>query len=207
MKIYLKKVSVNETSKNGIFTKHSQAGYIIISAFREGSSTPEIYKKNLIISDELRNDIKRSGFSYTPVWGGFVENEKENSNDEPTKVVKELAFIVFNFKRSEKQEINGELQILGEKLCKKYNQDFFLIKYPDGDAKYLNHFGQVLSTFGSISPAQTIDKYFTSLHKSSKKDPKANAFTFRDGILYFQRKPQTMAEAYLRDNEIIIDLE
>lgn len=196
---------LTETNKNKLLKKHGDAGYIILSAFRGEYELNQNYKRN----DSLKKDIKSSGFSYTPVWGGYKETDKETGE---TKEVKEQSFIVFNFKQgeNESQENTEELKNLGKKLAKKYDQESFLYKpskEEDGDkAYYITPTGKVEMTFNNIRPTDAIDIYFTNLKKSRFKQAKDSkqSVTF-ESVIYFRDTPNSLAEAYKRGGEIFFD--
>ncbi len=204
MKYQLKRINLKETTLKKMLTKHSDAGYIIITAFRSEYE----YKENVDRNNKLKADIDKSGYSYIPVWGGFVELHK------PTKKlreVKERSFIVLNFKRGSTEMVGDskELKVLGQKLCKKYDQDSYLYK-PQGTetkAYYLTGDGKVDQTFTSVSPTTSADIYFTNLVKSSKKSVGTKSFTYREGVIWLAQSPKSLAEAYKRMGEIFLRFE
>lgn len=200
MKVYLKKVLVKETSVSGMLTIHCKNGYIIISAFRYGDSDPDLLKKNMVRSDKLKSDIKSSGFSYIPVWGGFEETSKD-INEKPVNVNEQI-FVIFNYKRLEKQDTIDELKKLGNQLCKKYDQESFFLKDTDGKGYFLDGNGSVQQTFSSISPTEEIDVYFSFLDKRRRNDSIGCPLTYREGVLYLAKPPLTLAEAYIRSPEV-----
>ena len=207
MKYTVKRIRVDETSVTGMMGKHADAGYIIISAFRDGDGDPDILKKNKAANQQLKGVIASSGYSYIPVWGGFIEygvDGKEN-------IVKEQSFIVFNFKGRERQPDTKVLKALGQKWCKKFDQDAYLYKEEGGKAYYIDKNGSVTSTFSSVSPTQAADIYFTSLNKSRKKIQR-KGFTFREGKEYIKgevwmaKSPRSLAEAYTRRGEVFFKI-
>lgn len=195
MKYRLKEIKINETPLSALFGKHSKAGYIIITAFRGGDKDVNVLKQNYRNNSLLKSDIKSSGFSFTPVWGGFIEDNG--------KEVKEQSFIVFNFKKNIEQETSQELFELGRSFCKKYKQEAFLYK-PKGEENksfYIDSNGTIKMTFTSISPTSAADDYFTSLNKSRMKNAKLKAFTYKEGIIYLSKSPNSLYEAYMRYGE------
>lgn len=204
MKYNLVKVNLNETTLQKMLTKHSDAGYIIITAFR---TVEYSYQENVRRNNKLKMDINRSEYSYIPVWGGFVETDSETGR---TQEVKERSFVVFNFKRGTIEPFVGSegLKKLGMQLCKKYNQESFLYKPQGSETKsyYLTADGKVDMTFGSVSPTTDVDVYFTNLAKG-KDDPIAKrAFTYREGVIWLPDSPKTMSEAYKRYGEVFLGL-
>lgn len=201
MKYELKKIDLKETTLTKMLTKHSDAGYIIITAFRGEFE----YKENVKRNQKLKSDIDKSEFSYIPVWGGFIETDSETGEQ---KEVKERSFVVLNFKRGSKESSpdSEELKKLGRVLCKKYNQESYLYK-PQGNetqAFYINSMGKVEMKFNSATPTKAADMYFTNLSKSSKKSVGNKAFTYREGVIWLAQSPKSLAEAYKRMGEIFI---
>lgn len=172
--------NVTETTISGIETKHSLAGYIIISADRSERNSM-INRQN---NRNLKYDISASGYSYTPVWGGYDEElvggEKEMKKGEPS-------FIVFNIKRGTSKPENdmSELYEYGVKWCKDYRQDSFLYKLAGDNtlAQWVNRWREIIGRFNNIhTPKQAADEYFTCLNKGSRNiDNPKRAFSFVPG--------------------------
>jgi hypothetical protein len=199
MKYDLKKINLKETNLKKLLTKHSDAGYIIITAFRGENEYTENVKRN----QKLKSDIDKSGYSYIPVWGGFIETDIETGEQ---KEVKERSFIVLNFKRGTIEPMGDSegLKELGRKLCKKYEQESYLYK-PQGKetkAYYLTGSGKVDMMFSTATPTKSADMYFTNLAKSSKKSVGSKAFTYREGVIWLAQSPKSLAEAYKRMGEV-----
>lgn len=114
---------------------------------------------------------------------------------------------MFNFKGKERQPDTKTLKVLGQNWCKKYEQDCYFYKQEgeDGKGYYLTGTGAVESTFSGASPTKAADMYFTMLNKSRKKKL-SKSFTFREGIVYLAKSPQTLAEAYSRKGEIFFNV-
>lgn len=204
MKYQLKRIELNETTLKKMLTKHSDAGYVIITAFRGEYDYLENVKRN----QKLKADIDKSGYSYIPVWGGFIET---NADTGERKEVKERSFVILNYGRGTTGEFEDseELKKLGQRLCKKYEQESYLYKPkgPDTKAFYLTSVGKVDMTFNSATPTKAVDMYFTNLTKSSKKGVGNKSFTYREGVLWFAKSPSSMYEAYKRMGEIFISLD
>jgi hypothetical protein len=201
MKYELKKINLKETTLKKMLTKHSEAGYIIITAFRGEYE----YKENVGRNNKLKSDIDKSGYSYIPVWGGFIETDIETGEQ---KEVKERSFVVLNFPRGKTEPMgDGEgLKDLGRRLCKKYEQESYLYK-PQGletKAYYLTGTGKVDMTFNSATPTKGADAYFTNLAKSSKKSVGGKSFTYREGVIWLAKSPKSLAEAYKRMGEVFL---
>ena len=84
-------------------------------------------------------DIKQSGFSYTPTYGGF----KENLGTDQETMVYERSFIVYNKDKRGNNRNFDELFCFGIEMCRKYNQDPFLVQSPGVNPKYIKQDGSV----------------------------------------------------------------
>jgi hypothetical protein len=204
MKYELKKVYLRETNLAKMLSTHSDAGYIIITAFR--SEYP--YVENVRRNNKLKQDIDKSGYSYIPVWGGYIETKDSGE----MKKVKERSFIITNFPRGKSvpKEDSKELKSLGKTLCKKYNQETFLYK-PTGTesiAYYLKDSGAVDQKFTGVTPSEAADIYFTNLSKAARKEFKVSkSFTYQEGVLWFAQSPNSLSEAYKRRGEVFLRFE
>lgn len=204
MKYELIRFDLNETTLKKMLTKHSDAGYIIITAFRGEFDYPQNVKRN----QKLKADIDKSGYSYIPVWGGFIETD---SNTGEQKEVKERSFVVLNFKRGTNEPVGNTdgIMKLGKLLCKKYAQESYLYK-PAGESTksyYITSTGKVDMTFNSATPTKAVDMYFTNLAKSSKKAVGNKAFTYREGVIWMAKGPKSLFEAYKRMGEVFFDFD
>ena len=212
-----KLVSINEINAKTMIAKHSSDGYIVISPCRgyndfkdqiDASKSPKeqlsaINKKRVI---DMINRIKESGYSYTPVYGGFIENK--GSEDEEN--VYERSFIIYN--RDKKGNVGdfNDLNKFGIELAKAFNQDSFLSKSPQGKPMYITQNGKVDMEFsGNLSFNDLSQDYFTDLHKNTdkykdmgKRAPTRFSFT----ECYINPYSQCLSEAYTRflKNEVAL---
>lgn len=117
-------VQLNEVTLDRILNKHGNNGLVSISANRSDDTT----EQNEISTRNLIGDLKRSGFSYLPVYGGYRGTDGVEDDYEPS-------FVVFNY------DINGnatdfnDLMAFAVEMCGKYNQDSVLIKAPNKSPK------------------------------------------------------------------------
>lgn len=153
---------VNEIGLNRLFNKHTENGYVMVSACRhDWSEDDEIENReiNNIKTKELKEDIQKAGYQYIPVQGGFVE-------DDGTEVV-EKSFLIVNFKnKSGKGEPAGNfsnLKKLAIGLCGKYNQDSVLVVEPGEKPTYYTRTGEVDGQFDSKTVRDAAQKYFTKI--------------------------------------------
>ena len=138
-------VSINETNAKAMIDKHTEFGYIVISPCKGIEwfvDNGDIQEKevgtqrgrdemNRLNQARIRNmvsEIKKSGRTYTPVYGGFIENKGKDNED----TVFERSFVIYNKNRSGDNLEFSDLYELGLRMCKDYGQDSFLVQYPEG---------------------------------------------------------------------------
>lgn len=198
MKYRLKPIIISEATVDKMLSTHSNAGYVIMSAWRYENGK----ELNNVRTKQLKADINASGYSYFPVWGGFVETDP---NTGKTREVKEKSFVITNFKRgsNEPNVDSSDLKKLGLQLCKKYKQESFLYKPSgkDNTAYYITSSGKVDMKFNAASPTKAADVYFTNLKKSIKKSKDGKSFTYREGVVYMAHSPKSLSEAIKRYGE------
>ena len=209
-----KLVSINESNVKTLIDKHSKNGFIIVSpcrGFDEFNIDETTPNKNQLLSQankpriqDMIKRIKDSGFSYTPVFGGFVENQGEDNEE----VVYERSFIIYPYDKQGKLREFNELKDFGIELTKIFNQDNFLVKAPNTPPCYIKKDGTI-----DFEPGNNIvfndfaQQYFTDLHKNTKNKSKATKptrFTYLES--YVNPKPCSYNESYKRYcmNEIFL---
>ena len=158
--------NVNETSLNRLLGKHTENGYVMISACRSDHSDDPLENRqmNNIKTKELKQDIYDSGFQYIPVQGGYHElgSEKESV---------EASFIIVNYKRGKNvpEKDFSELKAIAIDLCEKYRQDSVLIVEPGKKPTYYKKDGTVdFELNGHVSVRDNAKEFFTRLGKGKK---------------------------------------
>lgn len=166
---------LTEKNLNRLVKGHDDRGYAIISGSRDTNTKEE----NDIKTKELKADIKKSGYSYVPVYGGYQEIGRDAST--------EKSFMVFPFDMNFKEHTDFETFqdfIIG--LTDAYDQDSVLIKRPGENPRYWNRMKEVKNANGEIERVperkwetwsfakeptlnDVTKEYFTAL-KSWKKD-------------------------------------
>jgi len=204
-------VSINESNAKSLINRHSDCGYIILSPCRGGEDfnidtttqqgrdkLNQINRERFV---ELINILKQQPFSYTPIYGGFIEETGEE--------VKERSVIIYNKNRKGEQTDINELIQFGLEMANKFNQWSILVKEPNKNPKYLLKDGSLDFELGNNLVFNDLtQKYFTDLHKNSQKhnikDRKPTRFTFTE--CYINPSPQCYGERYSRDyhNEIYL---
>lgn len=127
---------------------------ICISADRDEIKDPITIK---IRQRDIERDIKIARFGFIKVKGGFIENK--GTENEVNKV--EKSFLV-----TFKKDRLDEAMLVFTKLAKKYEQESFLL-VSDGESKYIDENGKVVSKLGKWHPRQ-VDVYFTQLKNGRK---------------------------------------
>lgn len=203
----INRVKINEASLNRILSKHYKDGFIIVTNFRNENSDAQ----NNSGFEQLKGDVKSAGYSFIPVYGGFIENKDTEDEVE----VEEASLFVPNHKVATTKEFDDSesLKELGIKLSKKYNQDSFLYK-PKGeenDSYYIDKNGNVDMKFSNKTLNDLTQIYFTRLTPSaanpdkflgdkSKTDKADRRFTFTESV-YINEPPKSNSEAVKRYGE------
>jgi len=201
MKYKLIEINLAEINLARMFDTHHKAGYIIISAYRGGDIDPSQLELNKANNHLLKGDIRKSGYSYFPVWGGFIEHDEETNKEIE---VREPSFVVSAYSVGGIIKDANKLFELGKEWSAKYKQESFLYK-PSGEQKvayFISPDGKTLAKFESVSPTTDADAYFTSLHKSKKRGKTTKSFTYKERIIYMAGPPENLNEAYIRHNEL-----
>lgn len=203
-----KMISINEVNAKSMLDRHSENGFIAISPCRGYTdfdidpSEPNASQKLSEINNQRIKEcirlIKESGFSYTPVYGGFIENK--GTDDEQN--VYERSFIVYNNKRGGEVPYFKELYDFGIELARRYNQDSVLVKATGESPRYITQNGDVDMEFtGKTTFNDLSQEYFTDMHKNTDKfknikDRKPTRFSYVE--CYINPSPQCLSEAHTR---------
>ena len=203
--------SINESNVKRLIARNSDCGYIILSPCRVWTdldidlTTPQEREKfNQINRErfvELINILKQQQFTYTPIYGGFIEETAED--------VRERALIIYNKNRKGEVISIDELIQFGLQIADKYNKESILFKEPGKNPRYINSNGNIIMEFSEDMEVQDLAKqYFVDLHNNSLKydisDRKTTRFIFTE--CYLNPSPQCYGERVTRDyhNEIFI---
>lgn len=148
--------------------KHAEKGYCIVSACR-GDKT---HAENNARTKQLAADIKSAGYSYMPVYGGYVEDD----NGE----VLEASFVIFNYDNHGNSGDFEELKSFAISMCGKYNQDSVLVCEPNGVPTYYDRTGNIVSdpehSSSNVKVNDRSEPYFTELKN------KRHRFTYDIGF-------------------------
>lgn len=213
-------VPISEANARRLIDRHSGNGYIIVSPCRGAEdfnldvSDPQQRQDLAQINKERVNDfvniLKKTKWSYTPVYGGFIENKGTDHEEN----VYERSFIIYNKDRNGNPQNFDELRQFAINMARAYNQDSVLIKAPDGKPQYIKQDGSVDMEFdGDTKFNDFAQTYFTDLHRGSHKykdggtqDPaRPTRFSFTEA--YINPAPQCLSESHVRwaSNEVTLN--
>ncbi len=191
--------------------KHVEKGYCIVSACRGTDSNDHRDIENNRLENKRRtknlaSDIKNAGYSYMPVYGGYIEDK----NGE----VLEASFVIFNYDNRGNSGDFEDLKSFAIEMCGKYNQDSILICEPGNVPMYYNRNGDIVSDPSkSSNKVKVNDKnepYFTKFKNKSKQFTYDIAFPDGDdeltsslaqilsGYDYLRRRPMSYGERHRR---------
>ena len=161
-----KPVRIDEVTLDRVLNKHGKDGMINISANR--SDMPQ--ERNDAKTRELIDDLKKSGYSYLPTYGGYRGKNGVEDDYEPS-------FVVFNYNVDGEQRDFEQLKQFGLNLCGKYDQDSVLIKAPGQAPVYLNRNGEKVNSRESEKHWKNDPKqeYFTSFKSKEGVDKEIRA--------------------------------
>lgn len=210
-------VSLNESNAKRVLDRHSQDGFIIVSPCRgyaefdiDPSDKDAKQRLNTMNNKRIRDmiaRIKKTNYSYMPVYGGFIEN----IGTEYEEYVYEKSFIIFNRDKDGNEVGLNNLFDLGVELSKDFNQDSFLYQAPGEQPKYYDKNGKLDFECGTNVDFNDFTKqYWTDLHKNTMKykdDEHRRPTRFSFTECYVNPFPQNFSERYSRYNnqEIFID--
>jgi hypothetical protein len=148
-----KPVRIDETTIDRVLKKHGDNGMVNISANR--SDMPQdINDEN---TKSLIRDLRQSGYSYLPTYGGYRAENGVEDNYEPS-------FVVFNYDAKGNVRNFDDLKQFALAMCSKYDQDSVLVKAPQQSPVWLDRNGNKANAresnrYWKNNPKQ---EYFTS---------------------------------------------
>lgn len=181
-----------------IIKKHGDNGYIIISANRSDKEQ-EVNDK---ATQSLILDLKRSGYSYLPLYGGYRDTKTGVEDSfEPS-------FLVFNYLTNGDEQPFQNLKNLAIEWCGKYDQASVLVKDPSQPPVWLDAQGNVVSNRSSnkVWKNDPTQEYFTSMKPRHKVDQNnvSRRFTLDIQEIYANPIPCTLNEERIRKGEIML---
>lgn len=210
-----------EDKVNRLINNHTKNGFAVISGCRsnrDGLSKEETRKVNIQKTGELKNDLKKMGWTYTVVYGGGFKEKGAEDNSPIKYKFDEISFVVYNYNRKNK---DASLFDDMKKLTAKYEQDDFYYQESDGKAYWYDKNGNKDATFSKMVKNDDSQPFFTGFGSSklSKKIKKnyiesgkvgnKKAFEHRySGIMEaINPPPATYSERIIRSGsgEVFID--
>lgn len=170
-----------------LLDKHSENGYIIVSLCNDED---DCVRKLITI-------LKKSPWSYMPVYGGFIENKGEENET----VVYEKSFMIFNYDKKGSPNKLDDLFNFGVELSEKFNQDSFLYHEPGKKPTYYKY-GKHISVFSDkMKFNDYAEMYFTGLHQNTHEYSGIPAKVTRFKFIgcYANPKPQVVCTRFMRD--------
>ena len=161
-----KPVRIDEVTLDRVLKKHGNNGMVNISANRSNMSQ-EINDEN---TKSLISDLRQSGFSFLPTYGGYRGTDGVEDDYEPS-------FVVFNYDTKGNARNFKDLKQFALAMCGKYSQDSVLVKAPKQAPVWLDKDGNKIN-------ARESEKYW-------KNDPKQPYFT--------SFKPKEAVECEIRE--------
>lgn len=202
-------VSLNEVNARSLIDRHKADGYVIISPCRGfadfglDETNPQDKEKLAEINHkrvkEFVDILKQTDFSYTPTYGGFIENQGTPNEEN----VYERSFVVYNHHKDGSVGDFGELYQFALDMARKFNQDSVLIQAPNDKPKYITKNNEIDYEFdGDVAFNDIQQKYFTDLHKNTHKggdmsSRRPTRFSFLES--YINPRPQCYGERFRRD--------
>lgn len=101
--------------------------------------------RNARADRELKDDIQKMGYSYTPVYGGYHGQDDVSDSFEPS-------YVVYNYKRGNKEP--GDFQELKQfaiMACDKFKQDSVYVQEPGKAPNFLDCHGNKVNSDSSLN--------------------------------------------------------
>ena len=189
-----------------LMKKHGDNGYVILSANRSGKD--EDY--NTKATQMLIKDLKNSGFTYLPSYGGYHGSDDVIDSYEPS-------FIVFNYNEKGEPQDWNKLYSFALEMCGKYKQDSVYVNAPGEAPNYIDSNGQKINSHSSKNYVKNdlSQEYYTSLSSQKKLRTICQKKGFQVGRrftsdiqfenrMYVNPMPDQLSERMRRKGEIMI---
>ncbi len=214
---------LNETTMTAVQGKYMQSGFIVLTSDRScqaemgipyGEPCPDdkvdFYEQNNIENREiLKKWVRSAGFGFTPVYGGYREEIKDEEgnvvghvdDDNPEHSLLIMA------REGTKGKDHIALKSFGMQVADAFNQDSFFYKPPnsqDTNAYFVRRDGSIADTFSDFVFGDLKQTYFTQLARGKQKHQLHKRFSAIPECLYVPKPPLTAIEARERRGEIFI---
>lgn len=152
-------------------------------------------KRNARKDKELLDDIRKSGYSYTPVFGGYKGTDDVQSSYEPS-------YVVYNYKRGGEPGDFEELLQYALEWCGKYRQDSVFVQRPGEAPVYLNRHGeQVNSTSTKNTKYNRYGEMFFTTTSRDKTNPQQFTSDIQFENRYIPLRPACYTEKMRRTKQ------
>ncbi|MCF0125681.1 MAG: hypothetical protein HUJ68_08005, partial [Clostridia bacterium] len=189
---------LNESSLNRINMKHMKDGFVIISSKRPEQEPDEAVKK----FKELIDFVKKTEFSYMPVYGGYHDKNEPEAIEEY-----EPAIAVFNHYKNGEIGNFSELKEFAIDMCGIFDQESVLVVSPNSKPVYIDREGTVIGK--QVSDNTSFNDYTKEFFTALKKHPKSKRFSYDMTFegLYINPSPCTLNEKMRRkmNGEIVFE--
>lgn len=182
-------VSIGDARTQRMLERHSTDGYIVFSPFVGTVSMPneasadEVNQISLCrreVAKSFCKDLYREGLTYSPVYGGFVENIGAANECH----IYESAFIIYNRTRDRASYGIEHLCAYGRQMLQKHSQSSFLLKTPDRPPQYISLQGEGNLPFDSQAKfCDFAREYFIHLHQERHGSPLDTSVLFLDSYV------------------------
>ncbi len=214
---------LNETTITAIQGKYMDNGFIVLTSDRScqaelgipyGEPCPEeqahYYKQNNIENRGiLKKWVRSAGFGFTPVYGGYREEIKDEEGNVTGHVDSDQPehSLLIMARQGTKGKDHLALKKFGMKVADAFNQDSFFYKPPgseDPNAYFIRRDGEIDMTFSNFVFGDLEQTYFTQLARGKQKRQPHKRFSAIPEGLYVPKPPLTAIEARDRRGEIFI---
>lgn len=193
---------ITEANLQRIVSGHKNDGYVILSASRDKDNLEREVGKSLSNQQaidlnnkrtrELTAEIRKRGYSFIPVFGGYKEEGTNNASIEKS-------LIVYPYNIAKKTSLDfTTLYNDAMELASEYNQDSILVCEPNKNPKYVavTENGYDSEEFKNTDINNVVNQYFTSLKRWDDSSLNKKGRNFENG------KPQrwTFSESYIEEN-------
>ena len=158
----------------------------------------------------LIKDLKNSGFTYLPSYGGYHGSDDVIDSYEPS-------FIVFNYNEKGEPQDWNKLYSFALEMCGKYKQDSVYVNAPGEAPNYLDSNGQKINSHSSKNYVKNdlSQEYYTSLSSPKEIEDNMSKKGFQVGRrftsdiqfenrMYVNPMPDQLSERMRRKGEVMI---
>lgn len=214
---------LTETTMTAIQGKYMDNGFIVLTSDRScqaelgipyGEPCPKeqvhyFEQNNIENRGILKKWVRSAGFGFTPVYGGYREEIKDEQGNVVGHVDSDSPehSLLIMARGDVKGKDHNALKQFGMKVADAFNQDSFFYKPPnseDPNAYFIKRDGEVDMTFSDFVFGDLEQTYFTQLAKGKQKRQPHKRFSAIPEGLYVPKPPLTAIEARERRGEIFI---